>query len=112
MEDDLLREKPEPPKPPKPQKVIEFYELYDSSPQLIEAVNDPTRRRNDNLPNIRDKQYPFNTIEVGQSFVVSMDECNMPSLKVIVSKQKKEYKKEYFIYFHKNLNMVEVGRIK
>lgn len=87
-----------------------YYPIYESSPQLTE-FKESNPRRFDNFPKNKSK-LPFGLIEVGNSFVIPMNECNIPSLKVLISNRKTNFKEEYFMFVHYDSNVVEIGRLK
>ena len=75
-------------------------EIVDSSPQAKAAAvgvkGNPT--------------YPFDKLEVGQSFRLPLDECNTASLQVITSRKSKGGKR-FKMFRHEADNLVEVARI-
>jgi hypothetical protein len=80
-------------------------EIVESSPQAKEAAE--TKRKK------RAEMYPFEQLEVGQSFTVPLDECNWKSLQTIVYKRNAANEdREYTFVKHDGLNLAEVARIK
>ncbi len=63
-----------------------------------------------------DMLYPFDSLEVGQSFTMLTSECNWKSLRTVVSQRniKSKGEKEYRFLKHDDLvpPIVEVARIK
>lgn len=56
------------------------------------------------------KSYPFDKLQVGQSFTLSVDEANVASLKVIASRRSKDGRK-FVVIEHEAPPLVEVARI-
>jgi hypothetical protein len=76
-------------------------EIVTSSPQAIEAAKETTRGQT---------LYPFDKLEVGQSFTLPAAECNIASLQVVTSRKSKKGKRFKMIQ-HDALGIVEVARI-
>lgn len=56
--------------------------------------------------------YPFDSLEVGQSFTAKLDEVNWKSLRICVYKQNAKHKdKEFKFIKHDDLGVAEVARI-
>uniref|UniRef100_A0AAU7YTV7 Uncharacterized protein n=1 Tax=Stenotrophomonas phage vB_SmaS_QH3 TaxID=3229738 RepID=A0AAU7YTV7_9CAUD len=80
-------------------------QIVASSPKAKEVAE--TKREQ------RAEMYPFDQLEIGQSFTVPLDECNWKSLRIIVYKRNAKYKgeREFSFLKHDDLNLVEVARI-
>lgn len=76
-------------------------EIVSSSPQALDAAKNGVKNS---------KTYPFDKLEVGKSFTIPYDECNLQSLQVITSRKSKGDKKFKMIK-HDALQVVEVARI-
>lgn len=55
--------------------------------------------------------YPFDQLEVGQSFSVELDEKKYKSIHAIASRKGKMQKKKFVVIRHTDLNLLEVARI-
>lgn len=57
--------------------------------------------------------YPFDQLEVGQSFTIKKSACNWKSLRVVVSQRNARAKgaKEFAFIMHDEIDLVEVARI-
>lgn len=80
-------------------------QIVESSPKVKEASE--TKREQ------RGEMYPFDQLQVGQSFTVPIDECNWKSLRIITYKRNAKYKgeREFAFVKHDDLQLVEVARI-
>lgn len=80
-------------------------QITESSPKAAEAAK--VKRET------RAEMYPFDQLNVGQSFTVPFDECNWKSLRIIVYKRNAKYKgeREFAFIKHDDLSLVEVARI-
>lgn len=80
-------------------------QIVASSPKAKEAAE--TKRKT------RGEMYPFEQLQVGQSFTVQLDECNWKSLRIITYKRNAKFKgeREFTFVKHDYLNLVEVARI-
>ena len=76
-------------------------EIVSSSPKALEAAKEATKGN---------PRYPFDKLEVGQSFTIPVAECNLASLQVIASRKSKKVKK-FKILRHEDLGVIEVARI-
>jgi hypothetical protein len=72
-------------------------EIVSSSPKALEAAKAAVR-------------YPFDKLEVGQSFTVPAADCNVASLQAIASRKSKKGVK-FKVIRHDDLAVVEVARI-
>jgi len=81
-------------------------QIVESSPKAKEAAE--TKREQ------RAEMYPFEQLNVGQSFTVPLDECNWKSLRIITYKRNKKYdgEREFTFVKHDDLGLAEVARIK
>lgn len=59
------------------------------------------------------KMYPFDQLEVGQSFTIAKSECNWKSVRTCVYQQNARHKgrKQFTFVIHEEHNLVEVARI-
>lgn len=76
-------------------------EIVSSSPQAIEAAKQGTKGN---------PRYPFDKLEVGQSFTVPIADCNIASLQVITSRKSKKDKRFKMIR-HDAMGLIEVARV-
>lgn len=77
------------------------FEIVASSPkaqELAKKANEPSN-----------KIYPFESLEVGQSFTAKLAEINWKSLRVVCSQKSKNGKKYLFVK-HDELGVCEVAR--
>lgn len=88
-------------------------EIVSSSPQAL-ALKKGTKTSEKPA-----SAYPFESLEVGQSFTVAIDACNWKSLRTIVYRKNREYKKadgshdrKFAFLKHDDLKVVEVARIE
>ena len=78
------------------------FEIVESSPIAKEAAKKATAPIN--------KIYPFESLEVGQSFRCKTETINWKSLRVVCSQKSKNGKKFIFVK-HDGLGVCEVARI-
>lgn len=80
-------------------------QIVESSPKA-KAVADAKREKQAGA-------YPFEQLDVGQSFTVSLDDCNWKSLRTTVYQRNARYKgeREFAFIKHDDLNVCEVARI-
>lgn len=55
--------------------------------------------------------YPFDSLEIGQSFTAKLDEVNWKSLRICVYKQNAKAQKQFKFIKHDDLGVAEVARI-
>lgn len=81
-------------------------QIVESSPKAAEAAESKKAKR--------EEAYPFEQLEVGQSFTVPLAECNWKSLRVITYQRNAKYKgeREFAFVKHDDLKLAEVARIK
>ena len=59
---------------------------------------------------IRKEAYPFDLLEVGQSFTLQKEEANLASIRTIASRKSKNGKR-FKVEIHEEYSLVEVGRL-
>lgn len=80
--------------------------IVESSPKVKEVKKNKQEQRGE--------MYPFEQLEVGQSFTVPLAECNWKSLRIIVYKRNAKFKgeREFVFVKHDDLQLCEVARIQ
>lgn len=78
-------------------------EIVESSPQAIELAKQPQER-----PGLA--VYPFNKLEVGQSFRLKLSEANVASIQSLCSRKSKKGK-TFKMVKHEDIDVLEVARI-
>lgn len=80
------------------------YNITDSSPQAAEVAK--------KAPNVGTgaKKYPFDKLNVGQSFSVPIDGANIKSLRTRAS-QKSVLGKRFVVVLHEGMGVIEVARV-
>jgi len=76
-----------------------MYQIFKSSERLIKP--EPKRPKHD---------FPWNTVECGESFAVPRDQIKLETLRPLCSAKGKELNKKFRMIVHENC--YEVGRIK
>ena len=79
-------------------------QIVKSSPQAEAIAKNPLTSA------VGQKRYPFDSLEVGQSFTLPKAEAKIASLKVIASRKSKNGKR-YTVIEHESPPVVEVARI-
>lgn len=77
------------------------FAIVESSPQAKGAAPKPKAN----------VLYPFDSLEVGQSFTAKLDEVNWKSLRICVYKQNAKSDKQFKFVKHDDLGVAEVARI-
>lgn len=83
------------------------FEITSSSPQAMQAVKDAAEQQ---------AKYPFDDLQVGQSFTAKLDEVNWKSLRTCVYQRNSRERAnntgvEFKFIKHDGLKLVEVARI-
>lgn len=76
-------------------------QIVASSPKALEVAKEK--------PHSNGATYPFNELEVNQSFTLPKAEANVKSLQVIASRKSKGGKR-FVVVVHDELSLVEVAR--
>ena len=63
------------------------------------------------LPRTREGKYPFDRLEVGESFTAQIVDTNEKSLRACVIARNKKGVKKFVFVRHDDLGLLEVGRI-
>ena len=80
------------------------YQIVQSSPQVMN-INEATERK-------LTKDFPFNSLEVGQSFLVPLNDFSEQSVRNAASKAGKKLSRRFCVVKHSALyNVFEVGRL-
>lgn len=77
-------------------------QIVESSPAALAIIEKKEFKKKDSI-------YPFNQLNVGQSFTVPMAECNLQSIRVIAGRKSKN-DKMFTVVVHADLEIVEVAR--
>ena len=91
----------------------ESFEIIASSPKALERINPSIVGTAKPASSIKHhlSKYPFNQLEVGQSFAVPIGSVNSSKLRVITSQASKRLEKLFTVVQHKELELYEVARI-
>jgi len=87
------------------------YEIYPSSPKALDRMK--TRRNAENETERRISKYPFEALEVEQSFVVPVSklEKTQASLRTQASTVGKILGRKFIVLWHSEFEICEVARI-